>query len=264
MPSAYTHFGVARDAYAAFPPALQQTVRPFLSAYFFGAQGPDFCFFYKPAVQPNLGSYLHRKGGYDAFRVLKMLSRREPRIFAYALGYVSHYAADTAFHPFIYALAGRSKLRHTRLENLFDGYLRAKDGREKTLAAEKYIYRPPDADTGRELFFLYAVIAAQAGFSPLVKTEFSRSISLFNATLPLAFSVFSASDRSLLNAILNREKREWKHPASPQTVEKVGAETLYARSVRDTVRLAEVFANAVTKNSDLSRALFGKNYLTGE
>ncbi len=264
MPAAYTHFSVAREAYTAFPPDLQNRIRPFLSAYFFGAQGPDFCFFYKPAARPNLGSYLHRKGGYDAFCVLKMLSRRDPRLFAYALGYVSHYAADIAFHPFIYALSGRSKLHHTRLENLFDGYLRARDGKEKTLVAEKYIYRPPDAETRRELFFLYAVIAAQASFPPFIKTEFLRSISLFNATLPLSFSVFSASDKALLSDLLNERKRAWSHPASPQKMENVGAGELYARSVCNTVRLAEIFSEAVEKNSVLSRTFFGKNYLTGK
>ena len=122
MPASYTHFLVAREGLKRLSKSLQNIATQHPALYYFGAQGADFCFF-QPTIyrkEQNLGSFLHRDGGFSAFETLLDFSRWEERALAYALGYVTHYATDSTFHPYVYATAGTSTLRHTRLEHVLD------------------------------------------------------------------------------------------------------------------------------------------------
>ena len=98
MPAAYTHFAVARETFLRLPQPLQNKIRS-PELYFFGAQGADFCFFYR-AFRPseiNFGRFLHNKGSYGFFRTLLPCAGRDGALFDYALGYLTHYAADCVF-----------------------------------------------------------------------------------------------------------------------------------------------------------------------
>lgn len=258
MPAFYTHYLIAQHALQNLDESLQEEIRRNSALYFFGAQGADFCFFYKllprlykprfdtqNKARRNLGSYIHREGGYDAVCIMKRFAKRDPAYLAYALGYLTHYATDVCFHPFVYEQTGTSLLSHSRLEHAFDGYFRNRYPVEQ-FATRKFPREKLSENERSLLFTLYATITENAGFPTLDKTEFYRSLTAFNATLPTAFRFFYG---------FSREK-----------VFRYGdfAETLYQNACEFCDELFSLFLSALAENTELPYEYFGKNYLTGE
>ena len=245
MPAPQTHFLIARETLNRFPPNIQDKLQPHLSLYFFGAQGADFCFFYPPTsgFSKNFGSYLHRKGGYGAFGVCKAFST-QPSLFAYSLGYITHYATDTVFHPFIYQTAGRSTFRHRRIESAFDAFFKTHLPQEHETAD----FACPKLSTREknDLFLLYAAISARVGFPPLDKKAFYRAVSLFNAYLPLSSRSLRKKNVALVSTLAPK------------------ANLFFERAVRRAISVSAEFCNALKKNTPLSYEVFGKSYLSDE
>ena len=246
MPASYTHYLVAQKTLARLPKSVQKEIQPHLPLYFFGAQGADFCFFYTVlgGFSQNLGSYLHRQGGFPAFKVCKTLSVQAP-IFAYSLGYATHYAADATFHPFIYEKTGKSALRHTRLENALDKYFKSSTADESNQKNDAYYCARLTAKDKETLFFLYAAICARIGFPPLEKKPFFRAITLFNAYLPPSFRIFSLKITPLIRSISTQ------------------ANGLFERSLKEAEAVCGAFLESVKKKTPLPCEIFGKSYLTG-
>lgn len=258
MPAFYTHYLIAQHTLQSMDEPLQSKIRQNSALYFFGAHGADFCFFYKllprlcrprfdtqNKAKRNLGSYLHREGGYDAFEIMKRFSLRNDGYLAYALGFLTHYATDTVFHPFVYEQTGTSLLKHTRLEHAFDGYYRQKypvEGyatqqfpREKLNEAEKNL-----------LFSLYATIADNAGFPPLEKTEFFRALNSFTATLPTAFRFFYGFSKD----------KPFRYTGF--------ADELFTKACEVSITQIQRFITALSSHAPLPYEHFGKSHLTGE
>lgn len=261
MPATYTHHLIAREAYTALSPALQTEIQS-LPLYFFGAQGADFCFFDR-SLNPktkNFGSYLHREGGFSAFCTLKALAERDAPILSYALGYITHYAADSTFHPYVYATAGNSPLRHSRLENILDiRFKRNSLSKEyDTFFRKKLTEREKDT-----LFLIYTAIALRDRFCAPKKPAFLRSIALFNAYMPIPNTLFDGSNAQVKAYAANEQKREWAYPADPKIKSRDSADELFMKSVVLSVKLIEAFLRAVKINLPLDRKLFGKGFLTG-
>ncbi|MBQ8323197.1 MAG: zinc dependent phospholipase C family protein [Clostridia bacterium] len=265
MSASYTHHLIASRVFSVLPAPLHAAVEPYLSLYFFGAQGADFCFFCpltdgvkKPI---NFGSYLHRYGGFSAFNVCKLFSARDEALFSYSLGYITHYAADVAFHPFVYATAGKSPLRHSRVERAIDLFL------QKNLSQEdvhkKFYGKKPCENERQTLFLLYAAFAAVNRLPVLKKSAFFRSFSLFNAYLPRSSAVLSAKNTRLINALSNKGNAEWANPAATSLKSRDGALELFEKSVKNALSAIEEFSFAVKNKTALSFAVFGKNYLSG-
>ncbi len=261
MPAGFTHHLVAQKTLEALSAPLRQKLAPYLDLYFFGAQGADFCFFYPTFAERNFGSYLHRKGGYAAFTVCKAFSAKNAVLFAYALGYITHYCTDVSFHPYVYATAGKSPLRHSRVERAIDLYLRArvKDA-DGYLAFFNKALPQKSID---ELFLLYAVIAAQAGFPPLQKAAFSRSISLFNAYLPRSSIVLSDKNARLIQTLANDANGEWAYPAAPRIKSRANALSLFEKAVASSLSTVQAFIRAIDEKTPLPHSVFAKNYLSG-
>ena len=128
MPASYLHQAVARAVVGDNPLALA------------GAEGPDplfYCFHrYKNLISPfALGSYLHkaRTGNLLASLVFVASSSRPSERFDYALGFLTHYATDTTFHPYVYAHSytpgGKySPNMHCTLEHALDTWLYREEG----------------------------------------------------------------------------------------------------------------------------------------
>ena len=243
MPAPYTHHFIAQETLSLLPDEIKTKLNPHLPLYFFGAQGADFCFFYpvRGGFPQNLGSFLHRQGGFSAFNVCKTFSVQPP-IFAYSLGFITHYAADTVFHPFIYAKAGKSPIRHTRIENALDCYFKAKA--ETDLFEHFRAKLSPDDK--KNLFLLYAAISARVDFPPLVPKTFYRAIHLFNAYLPAASKVFSMKNSAIISSL---EKR---------------ADELYKSATLHSLSFSLAFYDAFKKKTPLPSEVFGKNFLTGK
>lgn len=262
MPAYYTHYLVARETFLSSPPSVQRQICPFLPAYFFGAQGADFCFFYHSlrVKSPNFGSYLHRAGGYDAFSVLRLFAQKQPLLRAYALGFITHYAADSLFHPYVYALSGSSALRHNRNESLIDAYFFEENRIDPYASYAKARLSPKQAD---ELFYVYAAIAARCGLPPLFKAPFFRAISIFNAYLPVTSYLSKDKNADRILAVANEEKKAWSYPADPSITSTDDLSALFQRSVNLAKSLFDLFLRAVERKERLPRALFGKSFLTG-
>lgn len=248
MPASYTHHLVAKKTLALLPKSVRKAIQPHLPLYFFGAQGADFCFFYPVlgGFSQNLGSYLHRKGGFPAFKVCKTLSVQAP-IFAYSLGYITHYATDVVFHPFIYQKTGKSPLRHTRLENALDKYFKSTvENNQVEQETDAYFRAKLTAKDKETLFFLYTAICARIGFPPLEKKPFFRAISLFNAYLLPSSKLFSIKSVKLVRSVATQ------------------ADSLYKKALQQSETLCNVFLESIKKKTPLSCEIFGKSYLTGQ
>lgn len=263
MPAYYTHYLVARETFLQSPPAMKDTVRPFLPLYFFGAQGADFCFFYNSlwTKSPNFGSYLHRAGGYDAFSVLRLFAKKRAEILAYALGFITHYAADSTFHPYVYAISGNSPVKHNRNESLIDAYFTKRELSPDPYS--EYAQSKLSIEDEEELFFVYAAIAARCGLPPLFKTPFSRAISVFNAYLPITSTLAKGKTDVALQIVANEEKLPWRYPADPSITKTDDIQSLFHKSVKKSLSLQKSFFHAVETNTQLPRATFGKSFLTG-
>ena len=253
MPAHYTHYYIAREALEGLPDKILHDVQPYLPVYFFGAQGADFCFFYQITNlrRKNLGSYLHREGGLTAFQVLKTLSAYEPALFAYTLGYVTHYAADVAFHPFVYSVTN-NPIDHSRIENALDRHFLTRHLKEdgETPSFQRILSK----EVLDELFFAYAAIAAKCGFPPLKKSAFLRAISIFNAYLPISSKLSGTVAKKAPPT--EKQEKTWKF-------EDDLAEKLFQQSVQSSISLFQSFLTSLQDNTSLLKEEFGKNYLSG-
>ena len=253
MPSVYTHFLMARQSFLALPPRIQAKITPHIHLYYFGAQGADFCFFYKflRRKNGNFGSHLHRKGGLNTFQSLQAHAAQSSAMFAYAAGYITHYAADTILHPYVYAASGKSILIHSRLESALD-YQYGKVYAKTAWEDYKRYFRPKlDKNEKQALYALYADIAQKCGFPPLVKPAFFRAISIFNAYLPLSFTLLTHQRTKLLQA------------AFGQNYEEKTAALLQFVCLRAKI-LTREFLQTIETSAPLQKSLFDKSFLTGK
>ncbi|MUT94444.1 MAG: hypothetical protein EP147_00265 [Subdoligranulum sp.] len=106
MPEGYTHVRTAQKAATAIHYKVQCP-----AAFAAGANGPDSFFCYevwkKRAKRhfdlPTLGNRMHEEKTGEFLRSLCRHVKSRPQV-EYALGFLSHYAADTVVHPFVYAM----------------------------------------------------------------------------------------------------------------------------------------------------------------
>ncbi|MBQ7948727.1 MAG: zinc dependent phospholipase C family protein [Clostridia bacterium] len=262
MPATYTHHLIAKYALDTLPTAVQNVVRTNLPLYFFGAQGADFCFFYRflNPKSKNLGSFLHRKGGYTAFCTLKTLASRDLKLFTYMLGFATHYAADVTFHPFVYAQSGKSPLRHSRIEGALDIHFK----RQFPLSHEyaSLLHKKLAEESLNDLFLAYSAIAAKCGFPPLQKPSFLRAVSLFNAYPPITSAIFPNENSRTFQKALNEKQLPWAYPAAP-IVRNDSADMLFEKAVDFAAQSFEKLMECIQNQRAPSREWFGKNYLTG-
>lgn len=101
MPASYVHQCVANSILDALS---LYTDAPLRSAALAGSEGPDPLFFsvLTPSV-PRVGSVLHTQKTDDFLLALADACKSSALTRAYCCGFFTHYAADTTFHPFIYA-----------------------------------------------------------------------------------------------------------------------------------------------------------------
>lgn len=261
MPAAYTHFAVARETFLRLPQPLQNKISS-PELYFFGAQGADFCFFYR-AFRPseiNFGRFLHNKGSYGFFRTLLPCAGRDGALFDYALGYLTHYAADCVFHPYVYHLSGKSPVKHSKAEGALDFYFRDRDIKNKPEEGfEKYFNCPIAPREASSLFMLYALAAARADRDPLIKEAFLKSIKSYRAYTRFSARMFAKEHEELLNA----ERKEWQYPDDKTIVMTDGADQMFDRAVESSILLINEFHECLVFGQPLNKDLFGKNFLSG-
>lgn len=95
MPAFFTHEIICEQVLNRLPPKCAARVTD-RALYWIGAQGGDPLFLYR-AEGCRLGVSMHRKHIYAFFSALLTAGND-----SFSLGYLTHYAADTVFHPYVY------------------------------------------------------------------------------------------------------------------------------------------------------------------
>lgn len=287
MPSAYTHNIIAEEAL----PDIGGVSDSERAMYLFGAQGGDPMFFFRfvkyRSVAP--GKLLHRMNIYGGLCAMCAYVRSHPEAMAYASGYISHYAADTVFHPFVYCLADRAggtrmdrNMTHTRAERELDAYFVRKK-RGVYMHSYALPYAEEDIGEGIVAGVLGAAlgtigISADVGY---VKKAISGYFRFLRGTFDahgLRRRVSEAIGRAgikpfgLLGALFSREdyseetvnesRREW-YNVMDGSVRRDSASDLLSRAVRRTAELIGIFRMCCEKDMPLPVELFSDNLLTG-
>ena len=140
MPASYVHQSVA----ASICDALSLFDSPVLrSAVLAGSEGPDPLFFSvitlpgAPLV-PKVGSLMHTRKTDDFMLALADACASSELTRAYCCGFLTHYATDTTFHPFVYAHSlqedgSYSSTAHIMLEHQLETLHYRRQGHEKGL-----------------------------------------------------------------------------------------------------------------------------------
>lgn len=288
MPSSITHYLIAQRAKENFSEEPARAATDHEDYYFLGAQGPDALFFFRPLSkrQPNLGRLLHNAYVLKLFDFFRgYLSRvkdetERMRLVAYVSGYLSHYATDVVFHPFVYGYLKENAAKksvHQLIENDWDVYfLREYEDRD----AENFPF-PLSADKiNREetLTKLFRSFGEELNDS-IPKNKFERSIRNFERYLsyfhkrcdrrrkgwrsteklfglqPRVSSLFPRKDPDA--AFLRGERFERIAEGATD------ADGLFYLAVRETVRLVALFFSS-SSDAPLSQQEFNKSFHTGK
>ena len=292
MPSTHTHALIAEEVLAALPENVRAQIVS-EKEYFAGAQGADVYFFLRfcADTEKNVGKSLHRRGIYKSFSALLDAAREgDAAVRSYAAGYITHYAADTVFHPFVYGTqeklaaaraAGERALRrvslHSYIESDLDAHFLSERGREGR--TERTALSSGAAEK------LYPAVRAAYGGTPFTPRSFRRSFRRF-ALYERVFSNARPRRRKVFRALetvcfaphvcsvlcrrqtpdprcVNAAREQWRNPSDPAFTSHESADELFARAVREGVRLVCAFFIALEGNGELAEADFSKNYLTG-
>lgn len=285
MPNSYTHQLIAEDALADIGGITC------LPMYFFGAQGPDPMFFYRYFAMRKVspGKLLHREHIRESFAAMSECARSRPETLDYILGYISHYAADTVFHPFVYYIAdvrggtGMDRnITHTRVERDLDTYFLSLRG------VRMHRYSLPFSEKDVDTHIVAAVMGAALGGMGLAVREHDveRAVSRYFRYIRGTYDGTGMRRRvsdvmggigikpfSLLGALFSRDvydvrslnlgRSEWHFIDDPLLTRTDSADDLYARAVKRSSELADIFRFCTEMGSELPEELFALNFLTG-
>ena len=298
MPSAITHQLIAEEAVRLLPDGLQHIIERAPDEYYLGCQGPDMFFFYRIGCRSeyNLGKFLHRHKVYEVFRLFARLLSGEQnadlprfseedrtRIFAYILGYLAHYAADSTFHPFVYnymAKEGSAKRIHQLIENDWDvHFLHKFRGRE----AEKFrcAFSPKKVAASGAVARLYACLAEELGREEVKRSKFNaglrnfwRYLVFFHGKCYSAQRRWAKTERFFrtkpyLSCLYPRRHpdREYleRDDFSALSEGRGGsADELFVRARDESARLAVLFCECVRKGEVLPAEEFSLSFLTAK
>lgn len=132
-----------------------------------GTHGPDLLF-YRLAPIPNrisiCGSRLHHesaRGFFERARAVWDANGDREAMLAYLLGFLTHFALDSACHGFVNAECARLGVTHNRLEAVWDSRMMLRDNRKPSL-----VYRGEGLEATREgaavIARFYGISARQA------------------------------------------------------------------------------------------------------
>lgn len=134
MPTTYTHQRFGSECLAALPEERREAVQRYRGLYDTGVHGPDILFYYHP-VCPNrvtsYGSALHRRSAREFFtraRLPWMTHHDKDAMLSYLLGFLSHFALDSACHGYVNSAGPELGVSHNRLEAVYDACLMRRDG----------------------------------------------------------------------------------------------------------------------------------------
>ncbi len=167
MPTTYTHHRFGGECIGTLgkePAAAVVARRPLFDT---GVHGPDLLFYYRaplPTSVAKRGSALHRESARSFFEHARLVwnTRSDKEgMLAYLLGFLAHFALDSACHGFINSECARLGATHNRLEAVWDARLMLRDGRRPS-----QVYRgealKPDAANAAVIAPFYGLSDAEA------------------------------------------------------------------------------------------------------
>ncbi len=297
MPSSITHQLVAEEIKKLLPNDAQSAIDSAPDEYFLGCQGPDVFFFYRIGSKKeyNLGKFMHRYRVFDTFelflhalkqdgdgRVPRFSETERTQALSYILGYITHYATDSTFHPFVYnylKAVGAVKVEHQQMENDWDVYfLRGKRGQE----TEKFRFgfSPEPLIEHRTVARLYRYLAANLERDEVKQRKFDNGVKNFVRYLKFFHGKCYKRQRGwartekvfrskkFLSALYPRKDPEpayldGEHYFELSNGRGANADELFDRAVKEGARLAKLFLAALD-GGELTRDDFGRGLLTGE
>lgn len=110
MPASATHYILAKEVQNSLDDSLKESVNK--TAYYFGAQGPDFLFMHRALPYMSgesireYGDKIHGALPSKTLNAIRDFVNQEenPVYRSYALGFMCHYALDSTAHPYINAI----------------------------------------------------------------------------------------------------------------------------------------------------------------
>lgn len=160
MPSIYTHDRFGDRVFRALPEEIREHLKPHMTQFRIGLQGPDFLFFYHPLIKrmPNkLGHRQHKTPAKDFFEPLLPLLRKlgyDSPEYAYVVGFICHFMLDSESHEYVNKKAKEKGFNHLVMEIEFDRYLMKKDGLNP-LKFAIWDYVPRDSKTIQTISNIY-------------------------------------------------------------------------------------------------------------
>ena len=199
MPSTHAHKVFGDRVAAGYPAPLRALAEQHRALFYIGLHGPDILFYYKPLfVNPvnSVGFGQHSKPAADFFgpaaeRVRSTPAEEQGPMRAYLLGFLCHFALDSACHGYIEHKIAVSGVPHTEIEGEFDRSLLVEAGRDP-LREDLAAHIIPSAEAG-------AVIAPFfPGVTPEQVERSLRSMRFYNRLLVAP----GGPKRALVNAVL--------------------------------------------------------------
>ncbi|GIX42499.1 MAG: hypothetical protein KatS3mg129_2232 [Leptospiraceae bacterium] len=119
MPKEISHIYFAEEIQKDLRPEIQQILKQNQNLYYYGSTSPDLFYYYLPLRKQfhqigriDWGKYIHdHKENMNPIYLLlewekENLYSQSKKIFSFVAGYLTHVAADTIFHPYIYSITG--------------------------------------------------------------------------------------------------------------------------------------------------------------
>ena len=293
MPAEYTHQIIAENVLEALPAAQRERVSDF-SAYCIGAQGGDVFYFLRIfcTARYNLGKFLHNCRVYDVFsEFLSAAAGAGPAGLSYIVGYITHYAADTVFHPFVYGMTAQLCAQYPRVRCRWHSYIESDLDTyfvEKSKGIPVGAYRFPvdrrtaDAEQIAPVLDRVCRAVGQKRISPRLFRRALRRYEWFERAfydkhgrrrrfftgmerlLHIPRFCSTLCRRQQIDArSINADGAVWRNPSQPSLASAEGADALFDRSVRESVRLIGLFFACLDGGTQLPREDFDKGFLSG-
>ncbi len=213
MPCLYAHTLFGFSVRDRLPQPLAALLARNEAAFLAGLPGPDIYFFDRfppPLLHPHekrTGNALHNAPADTVFAQLLSLAAGDEALLAYTLGFLCHYALDSAIHPFVDARY--RGLDHTRFEMRLELAFCARRGSRLSGIPPHRLYAPPvrEPDLLDRLDALQHQLA-QAVCQRGARGAFRRSFFKFRRTNRLLYDPAGRKRR-----LLQRVERLLRRPA---------------------------------------------------
>lgn len=118
MPKEISHIYFSEEIKDSLNEEIKKILNQHINLYYYGSTSPDLFYYYLPnkKISKNItvidwGSLIHDDSNnmepiYHLLKIAKKNNNNKNEIFSFISGYLTHVAADTIFHPYIYSITG--------------------------------------------------------------------------------------------------------------------------------------------------------------